>query len=111
MQLKSNLVGILLPGTFRIAVHHVNTRCTGSYILMVYIQIMWLCLQLAGEPELNPSFMGAMDGNNSLKWFLQDDLQTDALEFSSNYFISEQYVDQFKDEVKHRVQHPTEVCS
>ena len=76
---------------------------------MVYIHI-WLCLQLAGEPELNPLVMGAMDGNNSLKWFLWDNHQTDALEFSSNYFISEQYVDQFKDEVKHSVLNPTEVC-
>ncbi|KAF8586158.1 hypothetical protein K439DRAFT_1615305 [Ramaria rubella] len=44
-------------------------------------------IKLAGETELNPSVMGAIDGNNSLK---------------SDYFISHEYVDWFKNEVKRK---------
>ncbi|KAF8523630.1 hypothetical protein JB92DRAFT_3109913 [Gautieria morchelliformis] len=44
--------------------------------------------QLEGEPKLNPSVMGALDGNNSLK---------------SDYFLSHEYVDQYAHEVKRRI--------
>lgn len=48
--------------------------------------------------------MGAMDGNNSLKRFIRNDRHSDNMTFSSDYFLSQDYVDRFKDEVKHRVQ-------
>jgi Kyakuja-Dileera-Zisupton transposase len=60
-------------------------------------------LQLAGEPELNPAIMGALDGNNSLKRFIRQGRQSDPLEFKSDYFLSQEYVNQFKDEVKRKV--------
>ncbi|KAF8574809.1 hypothetical protein K439DRAFT_1624059 [Ramaria rubella] len=44
--------------------------------------------------------------NISLKWFLRMDCVTDPLIFDSDYFISQDYVDQFKDEVKHKVRKP-----
>jgi hypothetical protein len=59
--------------------------------------------QLEGEAELNPSVMGAMDGNNSLKRFVRDDRESDTLTFSSNYFIAKNYVNQFSNEVKRKV--------
>ncbi|KAF8579192.1 hypothetical protein K439DRAFT_1360122, partial [Ramaria rubella] len=67
--------------------------------------------QLAGEAELNPSMMGALDGNNSLKQFVHEERCSDVLTFESNYFISHEFVNFFKDEVKCKVQQPgTEVC-
>ena len=53
--------------------------------------------------------MGALDGNNSLKWFLRNEHHMDTPTFTSDYFISHQYVDQFKDEVKRKVQKPHKV--
>ncbi|KAF8573706.1 hypothetical protein K439DRAFT_1624875 [Ramaria rubella] len=47
--------------------------------------------QLAGDTELNPSMMGALDGNNSLK---------------CDYFLSHKFVNHFKDEVKRKVWQP-----
>ncbi|KAF8576495.1 hypothetical protein K439DRAFT_1367082, partial [Ramaria rubella] len=58
--------------------------------------------KLAREPELNPSVMGAIDGNNSLKRFVQEDRQSDTLISESDYFISHEYIDQFKNEVKRK---------
>ncbi|KAF8576014.1 hypothetical protein K439DRAFT_1623158 [Ramaria rubella] len=65
-----------------------------------YLEIL---RQLAGEAELNPSIMGALDGNNSLKRFVREDQASDMLVFESDYFISHDYVEQFKDEVKWKV--------
>ncbi|KAF8580817.1 hypothetical protein K439DRAFT_1619489 [Ramaria rubella] len=62
--------------------------------------------KLTGEAELNPSVLGALDGNNSLKQFLRTDHVTDPLSFDSDYFLSHEYVDQFKHEVKCKVQKP-----
>ena len=63
-------------------------------------------IKLAGEAELNPSVMGALDGNNSLKRFVRDDRRSDTLVFESDYFLSQEYVDRFKDEVKRKVRKP-----
>ncbi|KAF8586497.1 hypothetical protein K439DRAFT_1340678, partial [Ramaria rubella] len=73
-------------------------------------QILHVCppcqYKLAGEAELNPSVLGALDGNNSLKRFLRADRVTDPLSFDSDYFLSHEYLDQFKDEVKCKGQNP-----
>ncbi|KAF8586310.1 hypothetical protein K439DRAFT_1409115 [Ramaria rubella] len=61
---------------------------------------------LNGEVELNPSILGALDGNNSLKRFMKEGWQSDAQIFDSDYFLSQEYVDQFKDEVKCHVRKP-----
>ncbi|KAF8577076.1 hypothetical protein K439DRAFT_1622359 [Ramaria rubella] len=58
--------------------------------------------KLAREPELNPLVMGAIDGNNSLKRFVREDRHLDTLTFESDYFISHEYVDQFKNEFKRK---------
>ncbi|KAF8587420.1 hypothetical protein K439DRAFT_1614349 [Ramaria rubella] len=63
-------------------------------------------IKLAREAELNPSMMGVLDGNNSLKWFVRKDRRSDVLTFQSNYFISHEYVNRFKDEVKRKVWQP-----
>ncbi|KAF8530645.1 hypothetical protein JB92DRAFT_2804438 [Gautieria morchelliformis] len=59
--------------------------------------------KLEGEAELNPSVMGALDGNNSLKRFARGDRGSDTLTFDSDYFLSHEYVDQFANEVKCKV--------
>ena len=56
-----------------------------------------------GEPQLNPSIIGALGGNNSLKRFLKEPRQSDPHVFQSDYFLSQEYIDQFKHEVKRRV--------
>jgi hypothetical protein len=56
--------------------------------------------QLQGEAPLNPSILGALDGNNSLKRFARAKHQANHLTFDSNYLLSREYVDQFKYEVK-----------
>ncbi|KAF8580834.1 hypothetical protein K439DRAFT_1284748, partial [Ramaria rubella] len=70
------------------------------------------CQYKAWEAKLYPSILGALDGNNSLKWFLQTDRMTDPLVFNSDYFLFQEYVDQFKDKVRCKVQRPdhAEVC-
>ena len=62
--------------------------------------------QLDGEAPLNPSVMGALDGNNSLKWFVRVKCEADGLNFHSNYFLSHEYVETFKHEVKCKVRKP-----
>jgi Kyakuja-Dileera-Zisupton transposase len=64
------------------------------------------CFQLEDEIELNPSVIGSLDGNNSLKRFVRDDRQTDTLTFDSDYFIQQEYVDQFSHKVKRTVKKP-----
>ncbi|KAF8525692.1 hypothetical protein JB92DRAFT_2701185, partial [Gautieria morchelliformis] len=59
--------------------------------------------KLEGEAPLNPSIMGALDGNNSLKRFVRADRQSDTLTFNSDYFLSRETVDQFAHEVKRKV--------
>ncbi|KAF8479455.1 hypothetical protein JB92DRAFT_3277834 [Gautieria morchelliformis] len=59
--------------------------------------------KLEGEAELNPSVMGALNGNNSLKRFARGDRGSDTLTFDSDYFLSHEYVDQFANEVKRKV--------
>ena len=56
--------------------------------------------------------MGALDGNNSLKRFVREDRRSDTLTFQSDYYLSQEYVDQFKHEVKRKVRKPdkTEVA-
>lgn len=56
--------------------------------------------------------MGACDGNNSLKSFLRTRGQADTRTFESDYFLSHDFVDQFKDEVKRKVRKPdvAEAC-
>ncbi|TFK58850.1 hypothetical protein BDN72DRAFT_781504, partial [Pluteus cervinus] len=49
------------------------------------------------EPELAYSRLHALDGNNSLKRF--DAAKADERIFTSNYFLSNEYVDKFKDDV------------
>lgn len=51
--------------------------------------------------------MGALDGNNSLKHFVREG-QHDSLMFDSGYFLSAEYVDTFKNEVKRRAQGPSD---
>ena len=50
--------------------------------------------------------MGALDGNNSLKRFVREGQQHSVLKFSSDYFLSQDYVDRFKNEVKRKAQAP-----
>jgi Kyakuja-Dileera-Zisupton transposase len=50
--------------------------------------------------------MGAFDGNNSLKRFLRIDRAANNRTFESDYFIPNDYVNQFKDEVKGRARKP-----
>jgi len=52
---------------------------------------------------LNPSVMGTLDGNNSLKRFVRVQHQADGLKFNSDYFLPHEYMDQFKHKVKHKV--------
>lgn len=56
--------------------------------------------------------MGALDGNNSLKCFVRDGCQHDSLVFDCGYFLSAEYVDKFKNEVKRKAHGPgnVEVC-
>ncbi|KAF8509164.1 hypothetical protein BU17DRAFT_70535 [Hysterangium stoloniferum] len=59
------------------------------------------CLyQLADEPALSPSIIGAVDGNNSLKRFINKTAAEDTLAFESDYFLSRDFVNQFTGEVK-----------
>ncbi|KAF8515032.1 hypothetical protein BU17DRAFT_93915 [Hysterangium stoloniferum] len=59
------------------------------------------CLyQLADEPALSPSIIGAVDGNNSLKRFIKKTAAEDTLAFESDYFLSRDFVNQFAGEVK-----------
>ncbi|KAF8510448.1 hypothetical protein JB92DRAFT_3083613 [Gautieria morchelliformis] len=62
--------------------------------------------KLEGEVTLNPSIMGALDGNNSLKRFIRSDRQSDTLTFNSDYFIAQETFDQFAHEVKRKVRKP-----
>lgn len=55
--------------------------------------------KLEGEPRLPASRILAMDGNNSLKRVAGAGVADDRV-FSSDYFLSREEVDQFKDEVK-----------
>ncbi|KAF8521797.1 hypothetical protein BU17DRAFT_87722 [Hysterangium stoloniferum] len=51
------------------------------------------CLyQLADEPTLSPSVIGAIDGNNSLKHFNNKAQTQDTLTFESDYFLSWNFV-------------------
>ncbi|KIJ56126.1 hypothetical protein M422DRAFT_150960, partial [Sphaerobolus stellatus SS14] len=58
--------------------------------------------KVADEPELSPSIIGAIDGNNSLKRFIWKDRGQDDLVFDSDYFLSREFVDKFGSEVKVR---------
>ncbi|KAF8583365.1 hypothetical protein K439DRAFT_1617574 [Ramaria rubella] len=60
--------------------------------------------KLAGEATLNPSVMGALDGNNSLKRFARADRCSDPLVFQSDYFLPAEYVDQYKDEIEREME-------
>lgn len=62
--------------------------------------------QLEGEAVLNPSVMGACDGNNSLGRFIKGRRQADTLTFESDYFLTHEFVDKYKDKVKRRVWKP-----
>ncbi|KAJ3521286.1 hypothetical protein NM688_g9035 [Phlebia brevispora] len=65
------------------------------------------CYQLEGEPELPRGRMFAMDGNNSLKRLIKhgDRETADRRIFTeSDYFLSREYVNKYKDEVKSRKQ-------
>lgn len=67
--------------------------------------------KLDSEPTLIPSRMAAMDGNNSAKRFASAGLQ-DMRVFESDYFLSPEEVDVFKDEVSGRMDAITPtVCS
>ncbi|PSS29557.1 hypothetical protein PHLCEN_2v2956 [Hermanssonia centrifuga] len=57
--------------------------------------------KLEDEPELNPSQLLAMDGNNSAKRVMSAGVE-DTARFDSDYFLSREQVDRFKDEVKRR---------
>ncbi|TFK61890.1 hypothetical protein BDN72DRAFT_777748 [Pluteus cervinus] len=57
------------------------------------------------EPELMFSRLHALDGNNSLKRF--DGAKADEREFTSNYFLSNEYVDKFKDDVHNARKNPS----
>ncbi|KAI0818788.1 hypothetical protein BC629DRAFT_1588119 [Irpex lacteus] len=56
---------------------------------------------LKDEPILRPKRLGAMDGNNSAKRVASAGL-VDLADFHSDYFLSREEVDRFKDEVKGR---------
>ncbi|KAJ3551111.1 hypothetical protein NM688_g4924 [Phlebia brevispora] len=65
------------------------------------------CYKLEGEPELPQGRMFAMDGNNSLKRVAKHGHRetTDRRVFAeSDYYLSREFVDQYKDEVKTRKQ-------
>ncbi len=57
--------------------------------------------QLKGETPLRPRRLGAMDGNNSAKRVASAAL-VDSAKFDSDYFLSRDEVDEYKDEVKGR---------
>ncbi|TFK60510.1 hypothetical protein BDN72DRAFT_730156, partial [Pluteus cervinus] len=57
------------------------------------------------KPELTFSRLRAFDGNNSLKRF--DGAKADKREFESNYFLSNEYVDKFKDDVHNARKKPS----
>ncbi|KAJ3530902.1 hypothetical protein NM688_g7648 [Phlebia brevispora] len=59
------------------------------------------CYKLRDEPELRFSCLYAFDGNNSLKRTLTlgNRSTADNRTFDGDYFLSREYVDQFKDEV------------
>ncbi|THG96932.1 hypothetical protein EW026_g4986 [Hermanssonia centrifuga] len=57
--------------------------------------------KLEDEPELTPSQLLAMDGNNSAKRVMSTGTE-DTASFDSSYFLSREYVDRFKDKVKRR---------
>ncbi|EMD33917.1 hypothetical protein CERSUDRAFT_97846 [Gelatoporia subvermispora B] len=59
----------------------------------------------ACEVELHPARLLAMDGNNSAKRIAKAGTE-DERTFKSDYFLSRDHVDQFKDEVKHRSSPP-----
>ena len=55
--------------------------------------------KLQDEPELYPTHLIAMDGNNLAKRLLSAG-RADDRDFDSNYFLTREEVDHFKDEVK-----------
>ncbi|OCH89491.1 hypothetical protein OBBRIDRAFT_732569 [Obba rivulosa] len=59
-------------------------------------------LKLDGEENLRPERLLAMDGNNSAKRIARAGTE-DERTFHSDYFLSREEVDRFKDEVKRRV--------
>lgn len=61
-----------------------------------------MALQLKHEPELIPSKLIAIDGNNSAKRVVNAGTE-DPRRFDSDYFLSPFDVDQFKNEVKRRM--------
>jgi hypothetical protein len=50
--------------------------------------------------------VGALDGNNSPKRFVREGCQSDILVFHSDYFIPQEFVENFKHEVKRKVWKP-----
>lgn len=102
-QSKSSSAVIPRHGASTMHAHHVNIRCAWS-LFPLYVHSDHF--QLGGESPLNPSILGALDGNNSLKWFARVKHQANHLNFDSDYFISQEYVDQFKHEVKCKVKTP-----
>ncbi|KAF8574627.1 hypothetical protein K439DRAFT_821378 [Ramaria rubella] len=101
VQSRSNLVEIPLHGVYFMGAHHANIRYNFTHVLLLMVNHR--AYQPAGEAELNAAVMGALDGNNSLKRFVRVDRNTDSLEFESDYYLSNEYVNQFKDEVKRKV--------
>ncbi|KAF8507268.1 hypothetical protein JB92DRAFT_2793630 [Gautieria morchelliformis] len=60
------------------------------------------CHKLNGETELQPSMLLALDGNNSLKRLARSGRQDINKPFLSDYYLTVDQVDQFKDEVRKR---------
>lgn len=77
-----------------------------AYVCYLYHRCSYILtddsFKLDSEPTLIPSRMAAMDGNNSAKRFASAGLE-DMRVFESDYFLSPEEVDVFKDEVSGRM--------
>ncbi len=78
-------------------------HATIRYVTFVIVCVLLTVLKLADEPELNPTRLLAIDGNNSAKRVMSVGTK-DTASFESNYFLPREEVDRFKDEMKRRTQ-------
>lgn len=85
-------------GESRTHVRAVRLRYNDLYNVSVFYCALTRMLQVEEETELQFSWMGCMDGNNSAKRFLSAALQ-DNRDFASDYFLPWDEVEKFKDEV------------
>ncbi|KAF8498309.1 hypothetical protein BU17DRAFT_72352 [Hysterangium stoloniferum] len=76
-----------------------HNKCP-QFSLQQWVKVICDLSNLADEPTLSPSVIGAMDGNNSLKCFNNKAQTQDTLTFESDYFLSWNFVNGFARDVR-----------